>query len=349
MRLVPASAFSLLLIACAATSIAADGFFITVGGRNGEAPDGHKLEGQYGEIWVSEDAKDWERVFQGGMIKEGFNHAKNNMIRCLTYGEGRFVATGNPGAGALVSDDGRNWRHATTLEDKVGGFTLTYGEGKFVIAGAYGFTVSEDGLSWEKKRLNKHLKQEYGVGIWGKEGAGHVRKIVYGNGVFVINGEKRFGAINGDFEEFLFHEVAEEPRGFAGIVAFGDGRFVALFPSGHKTSTDGVNWDPLVIDGDSHEDFKAQTDGFWDGERFIVSGRGAIYFSKDGPEWDKVETRNSRVLTASDEVLLSRGWKKPYSISEDMGRTWETAGGKDVPARRTYYFDGTQIIGQGGG
>lgn len=69
----------------------AEQFFITVGGINGEK-DGHKLEGQFGMIYKSTDLKDWDEAFKAGPVKDGFSHSKNNMLRCMTYGNGVFIA-----------------------------------------------------------------------------------------------------------------------------------------------------------------------------------------------------------------------------------------------------------------
>ena len=108
-RLISAAICAACLFFPAAHLRAADGFFLAIGGINGKADDGHKLEGQFGTIYRSPDGEKWTQVFKGGPVTEGFNHAKNNLLRCATYGNGRFVVTGNPKA-VIVSEDGVKWR-----------------------------------------------------------------------------------------------------------------------------------------------------------------------------------------------------------------------------------------------
>ena len=65
--------------------------------------------------------------------------------------------------------------------------SVEYGNGIFLAPNASQFMVSTDGLKWEIR------KPKVDFPIWGKEGAGHIRKTVFGNGVFVCVGEQRIG------------------------------------------------------------------------------------------------------------------------------------------------------------
>ncbi len=168
-----------LLLAAAGSLQAADGFFVAVGGENGKRPDGHGIEAQFGTVYLSKDGKTWENVFRGGPVKDNFSHAHNNLLRDLTYGKDTFVAAGNPGV--MTSRDGRNWK----LTDRRNSFSVAYGNGIFIAPSAAAILRSEDGFTWEQFKP-KNVKD-----VWGKGGAGHIRKAVFGNGVFVCIGGNR--------------------------------------------------------------------------------------------------------------------------------------------------------------
>lgn len=103
------------------------------------------MEGQFGTIYKSVNLKDWDEVFKGGPVKDAFSHSKNNMLRCLTYGNGVFVATGNPKA-ILRSTNGSDWQEISTPS---GSMSVAYGNGMFLAANASHFISSKDGLAWE--------------------------------------------------------------------------------------------------------------------------------------------------------------------------------------------------------
>ena len=67
-----------------------EGCFVATGGIRGDSG-----EIEQGVISISEDGREWKRVFDGGLVKEHFTHGNDNMVRALTYGKGRFVAAGN--------------------------------------------------------------------------------------------------------------------------------------------------------------------------------------------------------------------------------------------------------------
>jgi len=330
---------------------AVDPFFVVVGGRSTKGPDGKLLrEMEFGNVAVSADGKNWDIVFDGGPIKDQFNHGHNNLYRGMAYGNGRFVVVGNPGT--LYSDDGRTWRIGAKPEEKIGGFCAAFGDGMFMIGRAADFAVSKDGVTWQKHSMYDELKKKYGLGVWGKEGAGHVRKIVYGHGVFVVTGERRLGATR-DGKSFVHHEVLPvgEKYGQQELM-FGAGRFILLSERGHRTSTDGVKWEPLTIESRDAEIVKRQTQGVWTGDRFIVTGKEALHVSTDGLTWRKIESKGwPRVrVAAGDLILAHRGWSKDFSASTDGGKTWQTWKPKQtIGMRQMYYFDGKRLQGTGGG
>jgi len=318
--------------------------FVATGGIRGES-----REIETGTISISEGAREWERVFSGGKVEDHFTHGNDNMIRALTYGEGRFVAAGNKGIGVMVSENGRDWRFAREELGGPGGFCIAFTDGKFLIPTANSFHVSDDGESWESTNMSPQLQERHQVGAWGSDGAGHVRKVVGVNGVFVFAGERRFGS-TADGKTFLHHEIlpaGEKQRNY--FLLAGAGRFLYLHENGHRTSTDGVNWEPLVIESDDPEVVKEQVGGVWTGSEFVVPGAKAIYRSSDGLEWEKtpVESGPPSIITAGNGMLVGKIWQA-FRVSLDEGRTW-TDIKQEVPCRQIYFFDGERIIGAGGG
>lgn len=321
------------------------GFFLTVGGINGVAGDGHKIEGQYGTIYRSVDGQEWEQVFKGGPVKEGFNHAKNNMLRCMTYGNGRFVATGNPKA-VVTSTDGKDWK---VVEAPGGSMSVEFGNGVFLAPNAYSFMISKDGTDWQKSPLKPDFK------VWGKEGAGHVRKTVFGNGVFVCVGEQRLG-VTKDGKSWLHHEILpQEKRPGRNVLLHGNGKFVWLCEkTGVLASEDGIEW--------KKADFPEVTGklgytAVFDGTHFLTSAaswkdkKKAVYRSKDGLAWElAVETTGSpHFTTAGNGLLLANvGHAKSFKFSSDGGKTWKESK-VNVGSRKVYFFDGKKIVGQSGG
>jgi hypothetical protein len=334
------------LVAALTAGAADDGFFLTVGGINSEK-DGKKIEAEFGSIHSSTDGENWTEVFRGGPVKEGFNHANNNMLRCLTYGKGRFVATGNAKA-VVTSTDGEKWEVVTAPG---GAFSVEYGHGRFLAPNAYSFMISEDGLKWRKSSLKPEFK------VWGSDGAGHIRKIVFGNGVFVCIGEQRIG-VTKDGESWLHHEIIpQEKRLGRSLLLFGNGRFVQLSEkAGISSSSDGIAWESAAVPNLS-EKSKFGSSGVFDGEKFLMSGstykdrNKIIYQSIDGMNWKiAVEGAHSTTFsTAGNGLLLhNNGWNRSFVISKDKGQTWKQIK-VNVPSRKAYFFNGKQIIGQSGG
>lgn len=314
------------------------GFFITVGGINGEQ-DGHKLEGQFGTIYKTSDLSNWKESYKGGPVKKDFSHAKNNLLRCMAYGNSTFVAIGNPKC-VIVSKDGKTWKEVETPH---GAFNVAFGNGIFVAGTASNFMTSKDGETWETVRMDKSIP------VWGKEGAGHIRKIVYGNGVFICYGEQRIG-VTKDCKTFIDHKIITDQSHRASVITFGNGKFIWLNPvTGHKISSDGIKWTPLVINS---EDQKEQKGILWTGDKFLVKAKDLIYSSTDGEAWEsfKPSFKWCRLTASGNGKLVSfHGWDSTFFVSEDGGKNWGQKQKTDIKARQFYFFNGKEIIGLGGG
>ncbi|QDU94352.1 beta propeller repeat protein [Lignipirellula cremea] len=346
--------FSAILLALAIGGVfanrtvsAADGFFLAIGGVDGRDAQGNKLEGQFGTLYTSEDGETWKEVFRGGPVKEDFTHANNNMWRCATYGNGRFVVTGNP-KGVLVSENGQDWR---VINAPAGSMSVEYGNGLFLAPNAVGFLASKDGLEWES------LKPPVDFQIWGAEGAGHVRQCVFGNGVFVCVGEQRLG-VTRDGKTWLHHRLlTPEQRPGRSVLLFGNGRFVWLCektPS--MTSTDGVNWTPIDLKLHEGEGAFGQH-GAFDGKHFWTAAPHwkeplkNVYRSEDGQTWTQATQSKDlpAITTAGNGLLLANvGFSQSFRFSRDGGDSWKEVK-VDVPSRKVYFFNGERIVGQSGG
>ncbi len=314
------------------------GRFFAYGGVNGKDADGKLLENEFGVIWSSTDGERWEQVFKGGMMKEKQSHGENNGVTGLARGNGRFVAVGSKGIGAMYSEDGRKWTHATKLGDGItcapGGFA--FGNDMFVICNVVEFLVSADGVTWEKRPTYKEIEKRHGVGVWDPKGPGHVRGLVFGNGVFVHYGEKRLGTSR-DAKTFLHHEIMPGNQG----LIFGGGRFIVLnTTTGHKTSKDGIEWKPFTIDGDDKDLLKHQNSGVWTGEEFVISGKGCVYHSKDGETWTKtvVKKGNVSLKSANRGLLIGSLYPTGFTSSRDGGESWVRAP-SDFGVHRIQWFD----------
>lgn len=68
-------------------------------------------------------------------------------VRTLTYGNGRFIATGNTGFCAS-SEDGQTWTKLNTNLGSVSVDRCVYGNGKFVISTSGTIYTSADGANW---------------------------------------------------------------------------------------------------------------------------------------------------------------------------------------------------------
>lgn len=310
------------------------GLFFSIGGINGQESDGKLREAEFGSIAISQDGRNWETVFKAGMVKDGFSHANNNLIRGITYGKGRYVAVGNPGIGILVSEDGRTWKHVTKYKDGYDGFNVCFGNGVFLVARAGELIRSEDGLTWTKHRTPFEGKRTFGEG-----GLGHMRQVVFGNGLFVCLGDNRIAVTHDgkSYDHVLFH--SENGSTGRQSIHFGGGHFLWLRTTGHQISTDGVTWKPLVIgDDDADQTRTGQAiSTVWTGDRFLTGGKAQFFESPDGTHWTKIQSKGYfRPEAAGNGVILGKG-----SLSPDGGKTW-TKAEAGVPQRQIVFLPNTE-------
>jgi len=149
----------------------------------------------------------------------------------VTYGGGKFVAVSLAGA-AMYSTDGITWTLGTAPTETW--YSVTYGAGKFVSIANNGATMySADGITWTGG-------YEDNDGIW--------NDITYGNGLFVIVGERlTAGVALYSTDGINFTRVNTPNNRKFRSVAFGANHFIAVTNiSGqgefYQRSTDGVIW-----------------------------------------------------------------------------------------------------------
>ena len=268
-------------------------------------------------ILTSPDGLHWTPT---GVFVEGW-------MTGVAYGNGRFLAAGQdlggPQSGVLVtSTDGIHWSGPNLVSTQVF-WGLCFGQGVFVgvgpgFAGAGGVTISTNGQTWTVVAPGVLLNSvEYANGLfvavgdqgrlltstdalqWTSVASGTsqgLKGAAWGNGRFVVVGEGALLASdNGQAWTNLWSGI---PNYALLDVAYGNGQFVACprldFDSfgGFLTSTDGVNWAKVPVEG---------SNVLWrivyGGGRFVgVGGNGAVWSSTDGLSWNNVVSGSSRFL-----------------------------------------------------
>ncbi len=162
-----------------------------------------------------------------------------SILRAVAFGNGRFVACGDP-ATILSSPDGSVWtREASDVTDDLSGphghtaehlRSIAYGDGQFVIVGDEGsMLTSPDGKIWTP-RITPGAIRRFAAVTW------H-------DGTFVATGS--FGTLWISRDGVAWHEagsfVDDILSGLQGLT-YGDGQFVGVGFGTIRTSTDGVTW-----------------------------------------------------------------------------------------------------------
>ncbi|HWG47459.1 MAG TPA: hypothetical protein VN688_32140 [Gemmataceae bacterium] len=240
----------------------------------------------FGCIYRSQDGKAWELVHK--------ETAKDNKERGaygffgFARGKGALVAVGggdniSKGGNArmLTSKDGTKWDGPIWRFDNNGAMTcVAFGKERFVSHGGEGpfafFSTSTDGKSWSDPSKNR-LEKWQG---WEKM----IRKIAYGNDVFVGIGATRRVVTSGDGLTWKDHPDPQRVRPPFVSLAFGNGLFVAGGMHGLRaTSKDGESWDN-VIKGEVGEHIN---EIIWTGREFVALGIEVTYKSPNGVKWSK--------------------------------------------------------------
>jgi|GEM_PF-5052143 len=225
----------------------------------------------------------------GGVTWTARAAPQNNGWYSVTYGNGLFVAVSFDGANRIMtSPDGMNW----TLRSAPSGtaspwMQVIYGDSKFVAVslsgGTYRAMYSSDGITWTGA---SSLASNY----W--------RGVTYGNGQYVAVADSYANrvATSPNGISWTVHASANESEPWQ-KVTYAEGRYVAVSNSGSSssmmTSTDGVNWQLLIVPPYGYREI-CYGDGM-----FVSIAYGVPYVatSEDGLTW------------TSQPIPIAANWK----------------------------------------
>jgi len=276
--------------------------------------------GYGGRRLVSTDGKTWEQTAQ--WVENGGDD--DNLLRGLTYGNGKFVAVGGSKTAPIVSsEDGRTWKEQRLTGGWLG--DVAYGNGTFVTVGGGGRRLrSQDGMTWIDEGRTKELQPGF---------PRHYRQIVFGNGTFVAVGDKGRRTLTKDGITWT-HDAPPNDQLDRQHIAFGGGRFVIVGPNGYRTSSvDGQTWEAEQSAGE-----EPLQSVLWTGDRFWALGRRIAFSSPDGKKWERHEAKNipGRVAQGGSR-FVGFSWKCNRFTSHDL-LTWERTGSDDGNAITSIYY-----------
>ena len=188
------------------------GEFLAIGGDPGSVGSSSPL------LARSRDGVDWGdyRPISG-----------KNILRRISFGDGRFVGVGDRGRRA-TSTDGITWVDSPEVKAVDTLVDVAFGDGVFVGVGLHGLRMStRDGLAWTPRQS-------------GEEGE-HLNSVVWTGEKFVAVGAgATYESLDG--EAWTRRPNRDAPL----VVAFGGGVFVGAHWKGRMfRSTDGVEWRPV--------------------------------------------------------------------------------------------------------
>jgi hypothetical protein len=266
--------------------------------------------GQNGTRLVSEDGASWT-VSASGKEGETFRAvcvAGGTCVAVGSYGGGNIIAATRDGAAwKAVSKDGKYSRYLRGVGAGGGRFVGIGGDPGSVGSSKAFVLLSADGLEWGEM-----------IDIPGK----HIlRRLAFGNGVFVGVGDRGRRAVSRDGKEW---SDAPEAKAIDTLVdvAFGPvggGVFVGVGLHGLRMSSrDGLKWESRQV-GDEGEHLNSVV---WARDRFVAVGMGATYFSPDGVAWTKKPNSDAPLTAAHGEVggrsvFVGAKWKGRMVRSED--------------------------------
>jgi Cep192 domain 4 len=219
-------------------------------------------------------------------------------LRDVSYGGGTFVAVGEEGT-ILSSPDGVIWTGCNSGT----GYHLngvSYGEGIFVAVGDEGaILASSDGLTWSARDSGTHQG---------------INKIAFGKGIFVAAG--RNGTLLASNDGAVWTPQSSGTHGHLDGIAYGKDTFVAVGEA-ILTSSDGKVWAEKKARG-SHRIFGVAYGG---GLFAAVADNGGILTSSDASEWTARDTGTHLTLFAiahGKERFLASGERGILLLSEPL-------------------------------
>ena len=145
----------------------------------------------------------------------------------MTYGNSKFVASGDNGAIAHSSNDGENWTNGESRTSTAYLYGITFGNNRFLTVGASGWLSYSSDNGSDFTALTIPL-------------ANTLYSTAYGNNIFVSVGYYSVVVSDNDMSE---DPILKENSYYFNDVTFGNGVFVAVGDDEIiYTSTDGDTW-----------------------------------------------------------------------------------------------------------
>jgi hypothetical protein len=264
----------------------------------------------------------------------------------------QFVAVGHNGL-RISSENGSDWRTPQLGKEGEVYRGVSFGNGVFAAVGTFGgkniFAASRDGASWQTgEREGQYVKYVRGIGF-GKDaflaiggdpgsvgssapfvttsadglkwsdfhdikGKNIIRRIAYGNNLFVGVGDRGRRSVSADGKEW---KDAPEVKAIDTLVdiAFGKNVFVGVgLHSLRMMSEDGMKWSGRVI-GEEGEHLNTIV---WAGDRFVAVGHGATYTSPDGIAWKRESNKDApQTMAYGNGVFVGANWRGRILMSKD--------------------------------
>ena len=222
----------------------------------------------------------------------------NQSLRDVSYGGGTFVAVGKGGT-ILSSPDGVIWTgcNSGTGYDLNG---VSYGGNTFVAVGDGGaILASSDGFTWSARDSGTHQG---------------LNKIAFGKDTFIAAG--RNGTLLASPDGAVWTPQPSGTHGHLDGIAYGKDTFVAVGEA-ILTSSDGKAWTEKKA-GASHRIFGVAYGG---GVFAAVADNGGILTSSDASEWTAIDTGVHLTLFAiahGKERFLASGERGILLLSEPL-------------------------------
>jgi hypothetical protein len=258
---------------------------------------------------------------------------KSPFINGLTYGNGIFVAVGNPGPGDSIftSSDGVSWVGRNSgMPYYLNG--IHYFNSLYVAVGDLGSIItSPDGINWTSRNSDTSY---------------NLNGVVYGNGKYVavggdVNESKSIILTSADGVQWIVRNSYFSSR--LSSVTYGNGIFIAVGESGTLlTSVDGVIWDGK----DSGTMAPLSHIMFSNGIYIAVGGNGVILTSNDGINWVLRDSGTSAGLNGvayGNGLFVVTGYNAIILTSQD-GINWtKNPDFSSLSIRAVVYANGTFV------
>ncbi|MDR2693929.1 MAG: hypothetical protein LBB74_06910 [Chitinispirillales bacterium] len=290
--------------------------------------DGDKFVAVSGDglIRTTVDGEAWQNSY----IHD--DEGKSRRIYAVACGGGRFLAMQNSSR-YLYSGEGVGWAAApAALSPNIAWKYIVYGVGsfgwEFVAVDAAGGTARYDEDDWDIVSAN----------------VSSLSHAAYGGGKFVVAGDGI--KWSGDARGWGGTSGASSAQ--IAVVAFGDGKFVALSKDGNNayTSEDAQNWTSVRVSGASAD----MADMVFGGGKFVAVGKaGNGCFSSNGTSWTSFTLNLNDDFTAvkyGTAAFLALGAKGSVYKSQN-GETWSPLYGNSVTWYRQIAYGNNKYVAVG--